>query len=186
LHGRVRRHGGKASSCTHPSKPQRGARLARRFHYRDEKMKFKDFREGMVIKHGPVKVTEAEILEFAGRYDPQWFHTDPERAAKGRWGGLIASGWHTCAVAMRMAVEAALHDSEAFGSPGLGQVRWRVPVRPGDELRLEAKVGAVRRSSTREDLGIIAWTWLVFNQHDEAVLELDTTILFDLSDEKAG
>jgi len=149
-------------------------------------MKFEDFREGMVIKHGPVKVEEAEILEFARKYDPQWFHTDPQRAAEGRWGGLIASGWHTCAIAMRMGVEAALQDSEAFGSPGLGEVRWRTPVRPGDELRLEARVGAVRRSASREDLGILSWEWLVINQHDEPVLEMNSTILFDLSADQSG
>jgi acyl dehydratase len=103
-------------------------------------MKFAEFKDGMVIKAGPVTVTEAEILEFARKYDPQWFHTDPQRAAEGRWGGLIASGWHTCAMAMRMAVDAALHDSESFGSPGLGEVRWRTPVRPGDTLRLHARV----------------------------------------------
>jgi len=144
-------------------------------------MKFADLREGMIVRGGPVKVTQEEILEFAGKYDPQWFHTDPERAEQGRWGGLIASGWHTCALAMRMAVEAILHDSESFGSPGLGEVRWRVPVRPGDELRLEARVHAARTSSSREDLGIVTWAWVVFNQHDEAVLELDATLLFDLA-----
>src|SRR3546814_17845948 len=74
-------------------------------------MKFAEFKEGMLIHAGPVTVTEAEMLHFARQYDPQWFHTDVERAAQGRWGGLIASGWHTCALAMRMAVDAALHDS---------------------------------------------------------------------------
>lgn len=144
-------------------------------------MKFAEFKEGMLIHAGPVTVTEAEMLHFARQYDPQWFHTDVERAAQGRWGGLIASGWHTCALAMRMAVDAALHDSESFGSPGLGEVRWRVPVRPGDELRLEARVHALRRSASREDLGIVNWAWVVRNQHGEAVLELDATSLFDLS-----
>jgi len=144
-------------------------------------MKFAEFREGMVIRHGPVHVLEEEILDFARRYDPQWFHVNLQRAQAGRWGGLIASGWHTCALAMRMAVDAFLHDSEAFGSPGLGQVRWRVPVRPGDALTLHAKVDAVRRSSSREDLGIITWTWSVLNQHEEVALELETTGLFDLS-----
>lgn len=144
-------------------------------------MKFAEFKEGMVIKNGPIRVTEEEILEFARRYDPQWFHTDPERAAAGRWGGLIASGWHTCALAMRMAVDAALVDSDSFGSPGLGQVQWRVPVRPGDDLTLHAKIDAVRRSTSRDDLGIITWTWLVYNQHDEVVLELEATSLFDLA-----
>jgi acyl dehydratase len=119
----------------------------------------------------------------ARQYDPQWFHTDVERAAQGRWGGLIASGWHTCALAMRMAVETMLHDSESFGSPGLGAVRWRVPVRPGDDLRLEARVQGVRRSTSRNDLGIITWNWNVLNQHDETVLELDATSLFELGEQ---
>lgn len=144
-------------------------------------MKFKQFKAGMVVKGGPVTITEAEILAFAQQFDPQWFHTDPERAAAGRWGGLIASGWHTCAVAMKMAVAAIFHDSESFGSPGLGEVRWRVPVRPGDTLRLEAKVMGVRESSQREDLGIVTWVWAIFNQHNEIVLEIDATNLFDLS-----
>jgi acyl dehydratase len=146
-------------------------------------MKFADFKQGMVIHAGPVSVTEAEILDFAKKYDPQWFHTDVQRAAEGRWGGLIASGWHTCAMAMRMAVDAVLRDSESFGSPGLGEVRWRVPVRPGDQLRLEARVQAARISSSRSDLGIITWSWVVYNQHNEAVLELDATSLFDLSED---
>lgn len=143
-------------------------------------MKFADLREGMVIKGGPIHISEAEILEFAGKYDPQWFHTDPKRAAQGRWGGLIASGWHTCSVAMRMAVDAIFHDSDCFGSPGLGEVRWRVPVRPGDDLRLVAKVLGVRSSSNREGLGIVTWVWEVYNQHEEAVLEIDATNLFDI------
>jgi acyl dehydratase len=147
-------------------------------------MKFADLREGMVIKGGPVKVTQEEILEFARKYDPQWFHTDVKRADEGRWGGLIASGWHTCAMAMRMAVDAVLHDSESFGSPGIGEVRWRMPVRPGDELRLEACIHAARRSASRDDLGIITWAWVVFNQHNEAVLELNATSLFDLSSDE--
>ncbi len=144
-------------------------------------MKFKQFKAGMVVKGGPVTITEAEILAFAQQFDPQWFHTDPERASAGRWGGLIASGWHTCAIAMKMAVAAIFYDSESFGSPGLGEVRWRVPVRPGDTLRLEAKVMGVRESSQREDLGIVTWVWAVFNQHNEIVLEIDATNLFDLS-----
>jgi acyl dehydratase len=144
-------------------------------------MKFSELREGMIIMAGPAKVTQEDVLEFARKYDPQWFHTDPQRAAEGRWSGLIASGWHTCALAMRLAVDAILHDSESFGSPGLGEVRWRVPVRPGDELTLQARVHGLRKSSSRDDLGIINWVWLVRNQHGEIVLELEATTLFDLS-----
>ncbi|QII84682.1 MaoC family dehydratase [Bordetella hinzii] len=144
-------------------------------------MKFAELCQGMVIKGGPVKVSREEVLEFARKYDPQWFHVDEKRAQEGRWGGLIASGWHTCALAMRMAVDAVLHDSESFGSPGLGEVRWRVPVRPGDELTLHARVQGARTSASRQHLGIITWTWFIYNQHDEVVLELDATSLFDLS-----
>lgn len=145
-------------------------------------MKFKEFRIGMVITHPAVVVTEQEMLAFAKLYDPQWIHVDIERAKKGRWQGLIASGWLTCGLAMRMAVEAALHDSESFGSPGLEKVRWQLPVRPGDALRLEATVDSVRISSSRDDLGIVRWTWRMVNQRNEQVLELEATNLFDLAE----
>ncbi|MGA0582980.1 MAG: MaoC family dehydratase [Castellaniella sp.] len=143
-------------------------------------MKFKELEPGLVIHHGPVTVDEAEMLAFARAYDPQWFHIDAERARESRWGGLIASGWMTCGLAMRMATEAVLHDSESFGSPGLERLRWISPVRPGDRLRLEATVDTKRVSSTRDDLGIVRWTWRLYNQNDAQVLEAEVTSLFDL------
>jgi acyl dehydratase len=146
-------------------------------------MKFSEFKAGMVIKHPPVVVSEEEMLGFARDYDPQWFHTDVQRAGQSRWGGLIASGWLTCSLAMRMAVDAALTDSESFGSPGVERLRWILPVRPGDAIRLEATVNSVRTSSSRADLGIMRWTWQVFNQRDEQVLELEATSLFDLGEQ---
>lgn len=147
-------------------------------------MKFNQFQTGMVITHPPVAVTEEEILSFARAYDPQWFHVDPDRAKEGRWGGLIASGWLTCSLAMRMAVDSALHDSESFGSPGLERLRWLLPVRAGDSIRLAATVDSVRVSSSRDDLGIVRWTWRVFNQRDEQVLELEVTTLFEIDIKK--
>ncbi len=144
-------------------------------------MKYQDFREGMVITHPPMVVTEAEMLAFAQRYDAQWFHTDLEKAREGRWGGLIASGWFTCGIAMHMAVNAILYDSNAFGSPGLERVRWFVPVRPGDALRLEVRIDRLRESTSRADMGIVEWTWTVFNQNDEQVLALDVVTFFDLT-----
>lgn len=144
-------------------------------------MKFSEFKVGMVIKHAPIVVSEDEMLEFAKSYDPQWFHVDVEGAKNGRWGGLIASGWLTCSLAMRMAVDAALRGSESFGSPGLERLRWLLPVRPGDALRLEATVDSVRTSSSRDDLGIMRWSWRVFNQRDEQVLDVEATSLFDLA-----
>lgn len=143
-------------------------------------MKFKELEVGMVIHHGPMVMDQQEMLDFAQRYDPQWFHTDVKRAESGRWGGLIASGWMTCGLAMRMAVDAVLTGSESFGSPGVERLRWTKPVRPGDLLRLEATVDSKRVSSSRSDLGIMRWTWRLYNQADEQVLEVEATSLFDL------
>lgn len=145
-------------------------------------MKFAQFQPGMVFEQGPRHLTEEEIISFAKAYDPQWFHVDPVRAKAGPWKGLIASGWHTCGIAMKMAVEAALEGSESFASPGLDSVKWLKPVRPGDDLFWKGVVKAKRISNTREGLGILLWSWEVTNQKDETVLELDATSLFDISD----
>ncbi len=143
-------------------------------------MKFAEFEPGRVISAGPYEINEAEIVEFAHRYDPQWFHTDAAASAGGRFGGLIASGWHTCSIAMRLAVEAALDGSESFASPGLDYVKWPAPVRPGDRLSLRATVLDTRRASTTPWLGILRWRWQLFNQDDAEVLDLEATSLFDL------
>jgi acyl dehydratase len=144
-------------------------------------MKFNEMKPGMVIKSGPVTVDETVMLEFARQYDPQWFHVDAQRAQGGRWAGLIASGWLTCALAMRMATDSVLSDSESFGSPGLEKLRWMHPVRAADQLRLESTIDTVRTSSSRSDLGIVRWTWRVYNQNDQQVLETEVTSLFDLA-----
>lgn len=143
-------------------------------------MRFADFHPGQVLEAGPYEVGEAEIVDFASRYDPQWFHTDPRAAASHRFGGLIASGWHTCAIAMRLVVDSVLAGSESFASPGIEHVRWPHPVRPGDRLRLRARVLEVRRSASRSGLGILRWQWSLRNQADVEVLELEATSLFDL------
>jgi len=141
-------------------------------------MKFADFHAGQVIEAGPYVLTEAELLQFARAYDPQWFHTDAQAAADSPFGGLIASGWHTCSIAMRLVVEAALAGSESFASPGLEHVRWPNPVRPGDALRLVADVIEVRRSEKRPTLGILRWRWRLFNQRELMVLDAEVTSLF--------
>jgi acyl dehydratase len=143
-------------------------------------MKFAEFHEGQVIEAGPYLVTEVELLQFATAYDPQWFHTDPAAAAEGPFGGLIASGWHTGAIAMRLVTDAALEGSESFASPGLGHVKWPNPVRPGDSLRLVADVIEARRSERRPTLGILRWRWRLFNQREQEVLDLEATSLFKL------
>ena len=144
-------------------------------------MKFADFQPGQTIVHGPAEaLSEAEIVAFAKAYDPQWFHIDSDRAANGRWQGLIASGWQTCGIAMRLAHDAALDGSESFGSPGLEYLKWLEPVRPGDALTLHAHVLEVRRSSKQEQLGLLRWRWELKNQRGIDVLDLVVTSLFDL------
>ena len=135
----------------------------------------------MVITAGPYKVLEAEVLQFAKSYDPQWFHADPVAATKGRFGGLIASGWHTCGIAMRLLADVALHDSESVASPGLAYVKWPHPVRPGDALTVQATVLEARVARSQPGMGILRWRWQMHNALDVAVLDLEATSLFDLS-----
>jgi acyl dehydratase len=135
---------------------------------------------------GPVIVEQDELVEFASRYDDQWFHTDAARAAEGPFGGLIASGWHTCALAMRLVSRELLADSESFASPGLSYLRWPHPARPGDQLTLEVEVVEARRSASRPELGIVRWQWIMRNQHGETVLDLEATSMFKLDAEAVG
>ncbi len=144
-------------------------------------MKFADFHAGQVIEAGPYVLDEAEVLSFARAYDPQWFHTDPQAAAGGRFGGLIASGWQTCGIAMKLVADAALAGSESFASPGLAYVKWPHPVRPGDALSVRATVIDARASRSQTGLGILRWRWQLFNQQGTEVLDFEATSLFDLN-----
>jgi acyl dehydratase len=144
-------------------------------------MKFSEFYEGQVIRCGPASLTEQQIMDFARDYDPQWFHTDPQRAADSTWRGLIASGWQTCGVAMRLACDEFLAGSQTFGSPGLAFLKWENPVRPGDQLRLRVDVIEVRVARSKPALGIVRWRWRLYNQHEQPVLDLEATNLFDLA-----
>ena len=96
---------------------------------RESDMRFADFHEGMTADIGPATLTEQEIIEFARHYDPQWFHTDPDRAASGWHGGLIASGWHTASLMMRLLATKFLSPASSLGSPGIDELRWLAPVR---------------------------------------------------------
>jgi acyl dehydratase len=145
-------------------------------------MRFAEFHAGQVIEAGPYRLDEAELLAFARAYDPQWFHTDPEAAARGRFGGLIASGWQTCGIAMKLVADRALAGSESFASPGLAYVKWPHPVRPGDVLSARATVIETRRSAKNATLGLLRWRWQLFNQHGSEVLDLEATSLFDLGE----
>jgi acyl dehydratase len=142
-------------------------------------MRFEQIRAGMIINGGRRAVTEAEIIEFASRYDPQWFHLDPARAQNSRWKGLISSGWMTCSIAMDLAVKSVLGDSESIGSPGIEQLKWLNPVRPGDELELRIEVMETRLSRSGA-VGIVKWRWVLTTQAAVPVLDLIATSLFQI------
>ncbi|HYM24501.1 MAG TPA: MaoC family dehydratase [Vicinamibacterales bacterium] len=147
-------------------------------------MRYEQFSAGTVLRAGPRLVDDEEIVEFARRYDPQPFHVDRERAAASRWGGLIASGWMTCGIAMELAVEHILNGSESIGSPGIDELRWENPVRPGDQLMLTVTVLESRRSSSGRT-GVVRWRWELHNQEGKQVLSLLATSLFDVADKVA-
>ncbi len=144
-------------------------------------MRFAELEPGRVIHCGPRTLTEDAILAFARDYDPQWMHTDLARVSASTWNGLIASGWQTCGVAMRMLVDEVLTGSESFGSPGLAYLKWENPVRPGDMLSLRADVLENRIAKSKPTLGIVRWRWRLSNQRDEPVLDLEATSLFNLA-----
>jgi acyl dehydratase len=133
---------------------------------------WEDFEVGQVAELGPVTVTQEEIVEFATRFDPQPFHIDPEAAKLSPFGGLIASGWHTTALFMAMFARAVLLDSASLGSPGVEEVRWRAPVRPGDTLSGRSVVTAVQPSSKIPQRGTVFTLNEVLNQDDVLVLTL--------------
>ena len=133
---------------------------------------FEDYAEGAVFIAGALPVSEAEIIDFARKYDPQEMHTDPEAAARGYFGGLIASGWHTGAMMMRLFADNFLSPASSVASPGLDELRWVKPVRPGDVLSLRVTILEVRRSRTRPEQGIVRSLVEVLNQHGEAVMSL--------------
>ena len=116
---------------------------------------FEDFRVGDVSEFGDHLVTEDAVLDFARRWDPQPFHVDRDAAAASPYGGLIASGWHTGAAMMRMLVDEYFPQGGSLGSPGIDELRWLRPVRPGDRLRLRVTVLEARRSNSRPEMGLV-------------------------------
>ena len=133
---------------------------------------FDDFMVGELVELGSVDVTEEAILEFAHQFDPQVFHTDPVAAVESPFGGLIASGWHTCSMFMRLLYDGLLADSSSQGSSGMEELRWLVPVRPGDTLSARFTVLDTQRSSTKPNRGTVRFRNEMLNQRDEVVLRM--------------
>jgi len=142
------------------------------FHY------FEDFRPGESITLGSHAVTEAEIIAFAREYDPQVFHTDPEAARRSTFGGLVASGWHSCGIFMRLLVDGLLKESSALASPGVDEIRWLKPVRPGDILQARLTVLDARPSRSKPDRGLVRHTGELSNQRGEVVMTMRALSLF--------
>ena len=131
---------------------------------------FEDYAPGRTHECGSVGVDAASIISFAKEFDPQPFHVDPAAAASGPYRGLIASGWHTAALVMRLLVEHYLSAEASLGSPGLDEIRWPHPVRPGDTVRVRATVVEARRSLSKPDRGIIKTVVEAVNQDGRTVM----------------
>jgi acyl dehydratase len=133
---------------------------------------FEDYVEGDVHRFGNIPVEADEVIAFAKRFDPQAFHTDPEVAKQTAFGGLIASGWHTAGLMMRLYVEHYLTHVASLASPGLDELRWLRPVRPGDSLSVRVTVLKATPSKSKPDRGAVTSFIEVFNQAEETVMTL--------------
>jgi acyl dehydratase len=131
-----------------------------------------DFEPGQVIELGSRSVSKDEIIAYARQFDPQPFHIDEQAAAKSIYGGLIASGWHTVSLFMRLLVDGLLSRTASMGSPGVDEVRWLKPVRPGDRLSARGIVEEVIPSGSKPDRGLLRITYEMSNQDGEKVLSI--------------
>ncbi|MEX0583876.1 MAG: MaoC family dehydratase [Sneathiella sp.] len=139
---------------------------------------WEDFTVDWTLEFGNYAVTEEEVIEFATEFDPQSFHIDKEAAKDHYFGGIIASGWHTGAMCMRMMVDGYLNDTASMGSPGIDQLRWKKPVRPGETLHVKAKVLDRSLPKSKPELGFVKFSHTVFNQDGEVKLTMISSGMF--------
>lgn len=139
---------------------------------------YEDIEVGQAFELGSYTVTEEEILDFARKFDPQPFHIDEEAARDSMFGGLIASGWHTASICMRLYVDTILNRSASMGSPGLDQLRWKRPVRPGDTLTGRFRV--IERKPFRQGIGLIKGMAELFNQEHKLVMSFQGQGMFGM------
>ncbi|ELZ18000.1 MaoC domain-containing protein dehydratase [Haloterrigena salina JCM 13891] len=131
---------------------------------------YEDIEVGETQEFGEYTVTKEEILEFAERYDPQPFHTDEEAAEESAFGELVASGWHTASICMRLLVDGSIQDQASMGARGVDELRWNQPVRPGDTLSVRTEVVDKRVSESDPKRGYVDSRLEGINQHDEVVI----------------
>jgi acyl dehydratase len=133
---------------------------------------FEDYVAGRTFEYGKISLSADEIIEFAKRFDPQPIHIDPQAAARGPFAGLIASGWHTAGVMMRLLADHYISHVAGMASPGVDEIRWLKPVRPGDTLSIRVTVLETKRSRSKPDRGVVHSFVEVMNQHKEVVMTL--------------
>ncbi|WP_027867445.1 MaoC family dehydratase [Massilia alkalitolerans] len=139
---------------------------------------FEDFYPGQEIDLGERSVSEEEIVAFARQFDPQPFHVDRDAAKASIYGGVIASGWHTCSLMMRMVVDGLMASSSSMGSPGLDGVRWLRPLRAGDTIRVRYLTTQVKASNSKPDRGVVWSKWTATNQHGEEICTIEGMGMF--------
>lgn len=142
------------------------------------KLAFEDFRRGHFGAYGPVRVTEDEIIAFGRDFDPQPMHVDAQAARATMLGEISGSGWHLCALMMRMAYDGFLKDARLANSPGVDDVRWLAPLRPGDVVRLDATVSHVRPTRSQPDVGIVVFRFTLTNGSGQTLMICDMPLMF--------
>lgn len=147
---------------------------------KEPRLYWEDLSVGETRELGSHSPTAEEIVAFASQWDPQPFHLDAEAAKDSVFGALCASGWHTCAMAMRLMVTNFLHETSSLGSPGLENLKWLKPVFPGDTLTLKQSITEKRVMGKRPDVGLVRTTWEMLNQHQEPVLRMEGYGMFRL------
>jgi acyl dehydratase len=142
------------------------------------KLHWEDFRSGAVAIYGPRLVTREEIVAFAAEFDPQPMHLDEMAASATLLGGLGASGWHSCCLLMRMIADGFILDSSSMGAPGIEEVRWLAPLRPGTNIRIRSTVLDTRASKSRPEMGLVKFNFEVIDDADTALTSLVTSLMF--------
>jgi acyl dehydratase len=138
---------------------------------------FEDFTPGRVFEHGPRLLPREEMIAFAAEFDPQPLHLDEAAARQTMLGGLAASGWYACCILMSMCVEAFVGNSRSMGAPGVDEVRWLLPIRPGDDVWLRATVLDTRVSKSRPDMGFVRFEFELLDAKRQRVMSLTTSLM---------
>jgi acyl dehydratase len=147
---------------------------------------FEDFKPGRLGRFGPRRITREEILAFAAEFDPQPMHLDEEAASRSMLKGLSGSGWHLCSIIMRMMFDGFIGRTASLGSPGVNELRWLAPLRPGDEVVLDVEVTETRVSRSRPSTGIVMFRAVASNTAGQALCEMESPIIVQRRDQAAA